>query len=415
MLTTGTGAMLIHRIGLGFMFIHVVYLSAHPVLPDDKKKTSTAGFPALSEDETSSSRSSEPPEPWEVNQDLIINRYNEGDHRFNDGSTLFQGDIVLDYRTRLIIQGGHVRRTRAVKKLANSRWPNGEIPYVVDRDLAIKTKKEIRKALRHWKRKTCLNFRHKREGDVDYIRFVYEIGCWSYVGRAGGEQKVSIGPGCEFMGTIIHEIGHAVGFWHEQSRQDRDNYIRIVKENIQKNAEDQFDKMPRRVMDSMGYEYDYFSIMHYGTKFFSKNSKATIKIRKKGRRIGAEIGQRKGLSWIDIAQVHAMYNCNRIPSEESKVCFNSSSGDGREYRGKLNYTEKGVMCQPWNERWPHDHPRERELALSRREGLGRHNYCRNPQGRRERPWCYTTLKRPAWQYCDIALCNQTMRANGEDT
>lgn len=77
------------------------------------------------------------------------------------------------------------------------------------------------------------------------------------------------------------------------------------------------DKMPKRVMDSMNYEYDYFSIMHYGTKFFSKNNKATIKIRKKGRRIGAEIGQRKGLSWIDIAQVHAMYNCNKIPSEES--------------------------------------------------------------------------------------------------
>ena len=66
--------------------------------------------------------------------------------------------------------------------------------------------------------------------------------CWSYVGRAGGEQKVSIGPGCEFMGTIIHEIGHAVGFWHEQSRQDRDHYIRILKENIQTNAVDQFSK-----------------------------------------------------------------------------------------------------------------------------------------------------------------------------
>ena len=75
--------------------------------------------------------------------------------------------------------------------------------------------------------------------------------------------------------------------------------------------------MPKKVMDSMNYEYDYFSIMHYGTKFFSKNGKATIKIRKRGRRIGAEIGQRKGLSWIDVAQVHAMYNCNKIPSEES--------------------------------------------------------------------------------------------------
>ena len=70
-------------------------------------------------------------------------------------------------------------------------------------------------------------------------------------------------------------------------------------------------------MDSTNYEYDYFSIMHYGTKFFSKNSKATIKIQKRGRRIGAEIGQRKGLLSIDVAQVHAMYNCNKIPSEES--------------------------------------------------------------------------------------------------
>ena len=56
----------------------------------------------------------------------------------------------------------------------------------------------------------------------------------------GGEQKVSIGSGCEFMGTIIHEIGHLVGFWHEQSRQDRDHYIRILEENIKEHAIDQF-------------------------------------------------------------------------------------------------------------------------------------------------------------------------------
>ena len=52
-----------------------------------------------------------------------------------DGWTLYEGDIVLDLRTRLLIQGGHLRRKRAVKKLESSRWPNGEIPYVVDRDL----------------------------------------------------------------------------------------------------------------------------------------------------------------------------------------------------------------------------------------------------------------------------------------
>ena len=58
-----------------------------------------------------------------------------GEAAFFDGWTLYEGDIVLDMRTRLLIRGGHLRRKRAVKKLQSSRWPNGEIPYVVDRDL----------------------------------------------------------------------------------------------------------------------------------------------------------------------------------------------------------------------------------------------------------------------------------------
>jgi len=72
--------MLFHQIGLGFMFIHVVYLSALPILLDEKKRNSAALF-THHEDETTSSSSSEPPEPWEVNQHLT-NRSIEGVHVF---------------------------------------------------------------------------------------------------------------------------------------------------------------------------------------------------------------------------------------------------------------------------------------------------------------------------------------------
>ena len=58
--------------------------------------------------------------------------------------------------------------------------------------------------------------------------------CSSFVGRIGGKQEITVGNKkhrCK-LGNIIHEIGHAVGFFHEQSRPDRDDFVKIVKENI---------------------------------------------------------------------------------------------------------------------------------------------------------------------------------------
>ena len=57
-------------------------------------------------------------------------------------------------------------------------------------------------------------------------------GCGSLVGRVTGQQNLSLGEGCFSQDTIIHEFIHAIGFYHEHARPDRDDYIEVQRDNI---------------------------------------------------------------------------------------------------------------------------------------------------------------------------------------
>lgn len=88
---------------------------------------------------------------------------------------------------------------------------------------------------------------------------------------------MSIDPdGCMYLGTIMHEMIHALGFDHEHSRADRDDFITIRWENVEDDNKDQFDKVTNREYSAFGVRYNTKSIMHYDSYSFSKNRKPTM-------------------------------------------------------------------------------------------------------------------------------------------
>lgn len=273
-------------------------------------------------------RSSRRKEPWEINYNVcppsICTAHEEKRPRGTAGSVFYNGDIILDAESEKIIfengngNGLRLRYRRATMRSSRT-WRNATVPYVFASDIAPLSKSVIRKAIREIENKTCINFRRKRLRDEDYIRFISEPGCWSSVGRVGGEQKVSIGPGCERIGTAIHEISHALGFWHEQARPDRDKYVKIIEENISPRYLPDFSKANSKLVTSRGYPYDYESVMHYSKKAFTNLGEDTIKVIGLGKKLGMRIGQREQLSTIDIAQLRDMYKCN--DKEDDKVSF----------------------------------------------------------------------------------------------
>lgn len=187
-------------------------------------------------------------------------------------------------------------------------WPGGLIYYEIDWKLR-DVKDVIMEAIHEYENKTCLRFRPKNHFVKNYIKFTIVSGCWSSVGYQGGEQLISLSEGCHDKVSAIHELGHAIGLWHEHSRSDRDDFLEILWDNIKPGSEHNFLKLKPWENNLLDEKFDYKSIMLYGEHAFSKDRKSmTMRPRQEGIVIGL-INNKPGLSDSDIRRVNKLYEC----------------------------------------------------------------------------------------------------------
>uniref|UniRef100_A0A7N9AMT9 Metalloendopeptidase n=1 Tax=Mastacembelus armatus TaxID=205130 RepID=A0A7N9AMT9_9TELE len=128
--------------------------------------------------------------------------------------------------------------------------------------------------------------------------------CASLLGRTGLKQVVSLQRyGCVQHGIIQHELLHAMGFYHEHTRSDRDSFVKISWGNIDPVFTNNFQKQDT---NNLNTPYDYSSVMHYGRTAFGKNGLETITPIPDA---SVPIGQRNGVSKIDISRINKLYSC----------------------------------------------------------------------------------------------------------
>nr|CDJ26723.1 astacin-like metallopeptidase 8 protein [Tityus serrulatus] len=188
-------------------------------------------------------------------------------------------------------------------------WTNRIVPYTLSPGYSEEDRTVILEAMMKIQEVSCVTFK-EREDEVDYVDIQDGGGCFSYVGRTGGRQVLSLNSLCleDGAGIAIHELMHSLGYWHEQNRYDRDDYIKIHKHNIIPIYLINFKKKDESVSDLLGVEYDYASILHYGPKMFAIDDTENT-ITPLNSEYNEVIGQRKGLSPLDIIKINRGYKC----------------------------------------------------------------------------------------------------------
>ncbi|KAK6740225.1 hypothetical protein RB195_008600 [Necator americanus] len=256
---------------------------------------------------------------------------------------LFQSDINLSEDQLMAIERsvGVNESTRIKRQVATyaTRWLDNTVYYYYDPSIVLRKKTITKMALNYIQARTCITFIESKTAP-NRIRVFNGGGCYSDVGMGGGVQDLSLADGCDQMGLVAHEFTHALGVWHMQMRDDRDDYIRVDLTNVPANMQGNFYKVSPG--DDINYNpYDYGSIMHYGSTTFTTKGNSMIPI--EGRYLRT-LGSRV-ISFYDIKTINDHYSCIDQCTVAPAACANGGEPNPRNCAVcNCPYGYGGVLC-----------------------------------------------------------------------
>ena len=315
------------------------------------------------------------PTPEDLNFNLFMTdtAQNPDEQSQNENEDLYEGDIKLSEGDEAMLRSGLLGRQwdyhiipyqidwRAVKN-AYKPWVQAKLDYVFN----FEYKYKLGDCFQFCERtKECPKLKEKYNTNA-YLSLQFgRGGCWSGVGMSGRKQALNLQfPSCiGRKGTIAHELMHALGFFHEQSRPDRGDYVVVMMANVKGSRKNNFLKME----NTKPYDhYDFNSVMHYGEYAFrnkewggmsaqftrtiypSPLSISAIAMQLKNYGRGVKMGQRIGLSFCDELKLRRFYSEPGIKGNKKCQLWTERTCLCKNYQGTNPAGYDQARCDQFN-------------------------------------------------------------------